>query len=65
MDIKVTWKFLLLLTLGSCVNTKSIMNKNGLIELSQNGDYIRPIKISTGYYYNSPKNGKVIHIKNK
>jgi len=51
-----------LTSLYSCLGTKPIVNGQGLVELSSNGDYIRPIKTPVGYYYNSPKTGKVVRI---
>lgn len=48
--------------LYSCLGTRPMVNKEGLVKLSSNGDYIRPIKTPIGYYYNSPKTGKIVRI---
>jgi hypothetical protein len=61
--MNLTWKVVLfLLLLSGCVSTKPVVN-NGLVELSKEGDYIRPIKTSNGYYYNNPRGGKLVHSK--
>jgi hypothetical protein len=61
--MNLVWKVaLLLLLLSGCVSTKPVVN-NGLVELSKEEDYIRPIKTSNGYYYNNPRGGKLVYIK--
>jgi hypothetical protein len=53
---------LFLLFLSGCVSTKTVTD-NGLVKLSEEGDYIRPMKTPNGYYYNNPKGGKLLYIK--
>jgi len=51
-----------LLFLSGCVNTKQVQD-NGMVKLSEDGDYIRPIKTQSGYYYNNPSGKKLVYIK--
>lgn len=60
----VIWSTIFSLILSGCVGTKPTIGSNGLIKLSNDEDYIRPIKTPVGYYYNSPKNRKIIKHKN-
>lgn len=61
--MNLIWKIAVsLLLLSGCASSKSVTD-SGLVELSENGDYIRPIKTPNGYYYNNPKDGKLVHIK--
>lgn len=59
--------FILILLIGitSCRTGREVKGSSTLIELSDSGDYIRPIQTPTGYYYNDPRNGKRIEWKKK
>ena len=54
---------LALLGLSSCLSSKMIETKDIIIPISDQGDYIRPIKNVGSYYYNSPKDGKIQIVK--
>jgi len=63
---KILSVLLALLGMSSCLTLKQskvIETKDIVIPISDQGDYIRPIKNAGSYYYNSPKDGKIQIIK--
>jgi len=51
-----------LISLYSCSVTVPVASREEVVELSKEGDYIRPIRTSNGYYYNDPKTGKAVRM---
>lgn len=62
---KYTLIILSLVGLYSCSVTVPVVSREEVVELSKEGDYIRPIRTSNGYYYNDPKDGKLVKWKRK
>lgn len=60
--IKYILTILSIISLYSCSSTRPVVNEQGLVRLSNDGDYIRPIRTSNGYYYNDPRNGRVVRM---
>ena len=54
-----------LIGLYSCSVTVPVASREEVVELSKEGDYIRPIKTPVGYYYNDPKDSKIVKWKRK